>query len=227
MHRACIVAGLATATLAVSAFAMPSPVRLDRPHGVRFDLTGSVLTVRLVPQRDRTARDARKQLWGKRIDAICSPTFNYRKARRLAVRAVRFWPRGQMELSYTFGRDISDRVKWCLLEDGARDIAGVSFEPFIPVYGDSAKDRRIGRQLRRYLHRNVGSQRWLWTVSGNRRRAWRHRRRNRPSPHSPRQADSSAALRSHPGADVADFTPGHTVYGDEEVVLRVCPARRQ
>jgi hypothetical protein len=227
MHRACIVAGLATATLAVSAFAMPSPVRLDRPHGVRFDLTGSVLTVRLVPQRDRTARDARKQLWGKRIDAICSPTFNYRKARRLAVRAVRFWPRGQMELSYTFGRDISDRVKWCLLEDGARDIAGVSFEPFIPVYGDSAKDRRIGRQLRRYLHRNVGSQRWLWRVSGivvgrGVIGVATELRRDRRGKRIARQLCDLIQ-----GADVADFTPGHTVYGDEEVVLRVCPARRQ
>jgi hypothetical protein len=29
------------------------------------------------------------------------------------------------------------------------------------------------------------------------------------------------------GADVADFTPGHTVFGRGDVVVRACPARRE
>jgi hypothetical protein len=81
----------------------------------------------------RTPPDARKQLWGKRIDAICSTRFQVRNPRRSIVRAVRFWPCGQLELSYSFRRDISDRVKWCLLEDGGRDVAAVDFQAGVPA----------------------------------------------------------------------------------------------
>jgi hypothetical protein len=48
-------------------------VRVDRLHGVRFELAGRVLTVRLAPQTDGQPPDARDRVWGKRIDAICSP----------------------------------------------------------------------------------------------------------------------------------------------------------
>jgi hypothetical protein len=226
MHRACLVACLVPATFAGSAGAVPSPVRLDRAHGVRFSLTGSLLTVRLVPQPNRTPPDARRQLWGKRIDAICSPTFSPRRAHRV-VRAVRLWPRGQMELTYRFERDISHRAKWCLLEDDGLDVAGVDFALFIPVHGDNANDRRIGRGLRRYLQRTTGSNPWLGRVRGivvqrGVIAVATDLRRNRGGKRIARQLCNLIQ-----GADVADFTPGHTIYGHEDVVLRVCRARRQ
>jgi hypothetical protein len=114
-----------------------------------------------VPQEDRRPPDVRRDVWGKRIDAICSPVIDPRKVRRSAVRETRLWPRGQLELSYRFSRDISDRVKWCLLEDGGLDVAGVMFVRFIRVYGNSADDRRAGRRLRRHIRREAASAPWL------------------------------------------------------------------
>jgi hypothetical protein len=188
-------------------------------------LTGSVLTVRLVPQRNRTPPDARKQVWGKRIDAICSTAFQPANARRRVVRAARFWPRGQLELTYRFERDISDRVKWCLLEDDGLDVAAFSFGVFIRIYGGRAADRRIGQELRRYLLRNAGSEPWLTRVKGivverNVIAVATDLRRNRRGKRIARRLCSLIQA-----ADVADFTPGHTIYGHEDVVLRVCPSR--
>jgi hypothetical protein len=218
-----LIAGfLAAASIAVSATASPSPARVDRDHGVRFDLEGPVLTVALVGQTETST-----ELWGKRIRAVCSPAFGYRKALRLAVRAVQLWPTGQTELTYDFDRDISDRVKWCLLEDvGGGDVAAVDFQVFFPVYGDSAKDRRMGRQLRAYIWRNAGTAPWLRRVrgivveSGVITVATQLRARARGE----QIARQICGLIQ--GSDVADFTPGHTVYGRGDVVVRVCRARR-
>ena len=104
MRRAFILGVLVAVSIAVSATASPSPVRVDRDHGVRFDLEGSVLTVGLVGQTETST-----ELWGKRIRAVCSPTFGYRETLRVAVRGVQLWPTGQTELTYNFDRDISDR----------------------------------------------------------------------------------------------------------------------
>jgi hypothetical protein len=225
MRRALLAACLTAATVATAALASRSEVALDRSHGVRFELAGSVLTVRLVPQSNRSPPDVRKEVWGTRIDAICSPTFRPRKSRRPAVRAVRLWPRGQEELTYTFRRDISDRVKWCLLEDGGVDVAGVDFEVFIPVRGGTPKDRRIGRELRRYLRRTAGAEGWLNRVKAivvdrgviavvtNLRRNQRGRRMTR----------RLCGLIHR--ADVADLTPGRTIFGRHDIVLRECRPR--
>ena len=193
---------------------------------MRFDLSGSVLTVALVTPTVRAQPTTRAQLWGKRIRAVCSPSFDYRQARRVAVHAVQLWPRRQTELSYTFERDISDRVKWCLLEDaGGGDVAAVDFEPFIAVHADSASDRRIGNRLRRYLWRNARSRPWLIQVSAI---VVDHKvigvvtqlRRDRRGRRSAREI-----CRLIQGADVADFTPGHAVVGRNDVVVRACAAR--
>jgi hypothetical protein len=53
---------------------------------------------------DAFTKAARRAVFGKRIDAICVTAF-------------------------TFRRDISAHVKWCLLEDGGRDVAAVDFAP--------------------------------------------------------------------------------------------------
>jgi hypothetical protein len=220
--RRAFVAGLfGAASIAVSASASPSPVRVDRDHGVRFDLDGSMLTVALVGQTETSA-----DLWGKRIRAVCSPTFGYRKTLRVAVRAVQLWPTGQTELTYNFDRDISDRVKWCLLEDvRGGDVASVDFAAFFPVHGDSAKDRRMGRRLRSYLWRNVGAAPWLRQVRGI---VVDHgvitvATQLRDQPRGNRIAREICGLIQ--GSDVADFTPGHTVIGRNDVVLEFCRAR--
>jgi hypothetical protein len=219
MLRALVLGCLASATFAGPAVASPGPVRVDRDHGVRFELSGPNLTVTLIRP------DVQDDVWGKNLDAICSPAFDPRRASRTAVRAVQLWPQGQTELTFTFDRDISYRVKWCLLEDGAHDIAGVNFQPFFPVYGTSANDKRIARELRRYLWRNAGFEPWIWRLSGivvdhkviavatDLRRSRRSRRIAR------------VICRLIQGADVADFTPGHTVVGRGDVVLRACRAR--
>lgn len=226
MLRALTAACLATATLAVAAGASTSPVRLDRLHGVRFELSGSVLTVALAPQPGRTPPDVRRQLWGKRIRAVCAPTFNPREAPRSAVRAVRLWPRGALEVRYRFPRDVSSNVKWCLLEDvNGGDVAGVDFAPFVRVVAEGAEDRRIARELRRYLERNNTSTVWGRQVRGivvdggviaiaTGLRA---------TPGARRVA--RLVCRLIQGSDVADFTPGHTVLDRDGEVLRTCPAR--
>jgi hypothetical protein len=221
VRRAFTLGFLLAVSIAVSATASPSPVRVDRDHGVRFDLEGSVLTVGLVGQTETSP-----ELWGKRIRAVCSPTFGYREALRVAVRGVQLWPTGQTELTYNFDRDISDRVKWCLLEDvGGGDVAGVDFQAFFPVYGDSPKDRRIGRRLREYLWRNASPRPWMRLVTAifvehgviSVRTRLRDDRRGRRS--------AREICRFIQGADVADFTPGHTVSGRNDVVLAFCRAR--
>lgn len=148
-----VVGIVALLWLAASAAEAEAEVRLDRLHGVRFELEGTRLTVRLVPQPDSHPPDVRADVWGKHIDATCSPVLAPRKVRRAAVRDVRLWPRGQLELEFHFKRDVSDDVKWCLLEDGGTDVAGVIFERFIRIFGNGPSDKRIGRRLRRHLQR--------------------------------------------------------------------------
>jgi hypothetical protein len=94
---------------------------VDRDRGVRFKLDGKMLTVRPLTKASRRA------VYGRRIDAICSTAF--RPAHGRKVRAVRDWPEGRRRLSFAFKRDVSARVKWCLIEDGGEDVAGVDFAP--------------------------------------------------------------------------------------------------
>jgi hypothetical protein len=94
---------------------------VDRDHGVRFKLDGRVLTA------DAFTKAARRAVFGKRIDAICVTAFRTDRGRR--VRTVRIWPEGRRRIAFTFRRDISAHVKWCLLEDGGRDVAAVDFAP--------------------------------------------------------------------------------------------------
>jgi hypothetical protein len=138
--------------------------RLDRDHGVRFTLDGAILTVRLEPQPGRRPADVRGEVWGERIRAACSPVFTFRprKARRLAVVRTQLWPEEHQELSYRFGRDISVRVKWCILEDvSGGDVAEASFVQFIRIYADNARDRRIGRRLRAHLLEHAEPKPWF------------------------------------------------------------------
>jgi hypothetical protein len=55
------------------AAAAKGPVRVDRVHGVRFELDGRILTIRILPRPDGRSPEVTRRVWGKRIDAICSP----------------------------------------------------------------------------------------------------------------------------------------------------------
>jgi diadenosine tetraphosphatase ApaH/serine/threonine PP2A family protein phosphatase len=102
------------------------PTAVDRRHHVRFTLDGRSLHVRVRPSAN--ARDA---FDGKRIDAICSETWSVEPESR--VIASLDWPAGSNGQTFDFGRDISRRVKWCLLEHGAKNLAYATFAP-LPGY---------------------------------------------------------------------------------------------
>jgi hypothetical protein len=99
---------------------------LDRHAGMRLTLDGRVLTAEILrtPRVHRTP-PTEQRLYGKRIDAICAS--NLLHPRRGAVVRTRRWPAGARRLSFRFGRDISRRAKWCLIEHKAADVAGVTF----------------------------------------------------------------------------------------------------
>jgi hypothetical protein len=115
----------AALALAVISLALPTAASAavksgtDRDGGMRLTLDGRVLTAKIVD------RKAEGQLFGKRIDAICSP--RSRPARRGLVIKRQRWPASASRMSFEFGRDISRRAKWCLIEHEASDIAFVSF----------------------------------------------------------------------------------------------------
>jgi len=94
---------------------------VDRERGMRFTLDARVLKVKAL------TKVARRAVFGQRIDAICSTAFRPDRGRK--VRAVRVWPEGRHRIAFTFKQDVSADVKWCLLEDGGEDVAGVDFAP--------------------------------------------------------------------------------------------------
>jgi hypothetical protein len=220
-----LVACLLPTLLFTAASAADTRTATDRSAGVHFRLAGERLTARLIPRGNRVPPDARGELWGKRVRAVCVASFDPRAAR--AVSRARDWPSGRMRLGFRFRRDISSRVKWCLLERvSGGDIAVVDFERFIKVTGTSMDDRRIGLRLRRYLQRNARHAPWYLSVNAIvvDRGVIAVVTRLRKNRRGRRAAAALCALIQ--GADVADFTPGHTIFGRDDVRLRVCPARQ-
>jgi hypothetical protein len=210
-----LAALLATAAIAAAA---PAPAAVDRDNGVRFELEGTVLTVSLLEP------DFGDELWGKQINAVCSPTFVPREVRRKAVHTAQLWPDGATELSYTFDRDVSEHVKWCLLEDADEggDVAEAAFEPFIRVFGDTPGQRRAGRRLRRLMVGNAGDAEWIWKVHGivvqpGSIAVTTELRRTRRGKGIARRI--CAAIETDPAAGSA------LVFGHDDVRLRSCRAR--
>jgi hypothetical protein len=117
---------LAAAAILVAPAAADAAVRtgVDTRGGLRLTLDGRVLTAKIADLSTHRDPSLEEQLYGKRIDGICSPRLRSRK--ELQVR-TRVWPAGARSLSFRFRRDISRRVKWCLIEKRARDIAFVTF----------------------------------------------------------------------------------------------------
>lgn len=83
----------------------------------------------------------------------------------------------------------------------------------------------MGRELRRYLQRNAGGSYWLSQVRGIvvDRKVIAVATRLRRTPGGRRTACGLCGLIQ--GSDVADFTPGHTILGRGDVVLRTCRTR--
>ena len=95
----------------------------DREARIRFTLDGRALAVRLL---SRAPRSVRRELFGNRIRAVCGTNFAF--DRGVKVRRTRLWPVGRRTFRFRFRRDISRRVKWCLLEHTrGGDVAFASF----------------------------------------------------------------------------------------------------
>lgn len=123
--RLALLTAFALVVLLVSVSASEAATRraTDSEADVRFTLDNRVLTVRVLP---RASRGVRRQLYGKRIRAVCGTSFAFSEG--VKVRHTRVWPRGRSRFRYRFRRNISRRAKWCLLEHPrGGDVAFVSF----------------------------------------------------------------------------------------------------
>jgi hypothetical protein len=146
------LATLALAALLVLPASAGAAVRseLDRLGGLRLTLDGRVLTAEIA-HTPRVMRfpTIEERLYGRRVGGACGTTF--RPGRRGVVFMRRVWPAGVRQLTFTFGRDISRRVRWCLVDGG--DVAFVSF---------------VHREPHRLVAKGRGA-------SGNWWRLWAHR----------------------------------------------------
>jgi hypothetical protein len=107
----------------------PNPDLVDHEAGIRFNLDGRVLTVRLLASAPtKTLR----RVSGERIRATCGRGFaegpgpgphgDPRQTR------TRLWPAGRTRVRFRFGRDISRIARWCRLEHPAEGhVAFVKF----------------------------------------------------------------------------------------------------
>jgi hypothetical protein len=109
---------------------------VDTPHVHRFPTT-------------------EEQLYGKRVFGGCGTTF--RRTRKGLVFMRRVWPDGARTVTFGFARDISRRVKWCLID--GEDHADVAFVSF------------IDREPARFLAKGRGPSGEWWRF-----RAWRGER---------------------------------------------------
>lgn len=100
---------------------------------MRLTLDGRTLTADLVhTPRFHRFPPTETLVYGKRVAGACGTTFRHTRNGLVFMRRV--WPVEARSVSFGFSRDISRRVKWCLVngEDGA-DVAFVSFVDPEPV----------------------------------------------------------------------------------------------
>lgn len=99
--------------------------------------------------------------------------------------------------------------------------------PRVRIRGETRADEGLARDLLRYLRRNAGSASWypaLRTLEA-RRGVFTVRSTLRQGARGRAAADQVCSLIQ--GADLADFTPGHTVRGRKGRQIMRCPARRE
>lgn len=125
---------------------------VDRLAEVRLTLDGRHLTatVHSPPGAGSFSFESGEEMWqrSERLRAVCGTTFRplRRSQRDRYVMSSGTWPRAASHASFVFRRDISARVRWCLLDgrDGG-DVAFVSFlrgEPRRRVAGGRDRDGR-------------------------------------------------------------------------------------
>lgn len=113
----------------------------DKVNEVRFELDGRSLTVTVVDlPRYQQLPTTLSRLAGKTVWAGCGTSF--RSGRKSVARATAAWPTGARSVTFRLSRDVSRRVKWCLVEQrgDSADVASVSFV--------SAEPRRLLTQGR-------------------------------------------------------------------------------
>jgi uncharacterized protein DUF6636 len=100
----------------------------DKRHGVDFVLRGHLLTATVKPQPIADAPDVRQDLQGRRVTAVCGT--NLSEGKGVTTYRARRWPKNRLALKYWLPRDVSARVRWCVLETGRTggDVAGVVFK---------------------------------------------------------------------------------------------------
>ena len=125
MRPAILLAAVLLALVAALPAETAARTRADRENGISFRLTGSLLTVRILPP-DGTERDStpEEQLYGRRVVAGCGGGSS---RLRIVVRSRR-WPDGRRSLRFRLSHAVSRRTVFCFIEeeDGA-DIAAVFF----------------------------------------------------------------------------------------------------
>ncbi|MEX1141808.1 MAG: hypothetical protein WD399_01625 [Thermoleophilaceae bacterium] len=103
-------------------------VKTDRGSGVRFLLEGKRLTVSILDRRNHQVEPpVIEQVSGKRVRVACGTRFQYSQG--VIVKTRRRWPKGETAAQFRFGRNVSHRARWCVIEAGesARDVAAISF----------------------------------------------------------------------------------------------------
>jgi len=115
---------------------------LDRGEELRFLLKGKTLKLTVVDRPNLIQSPTiQSELFGKRLRFGCGTSF--RPARRTTVFEQARWPVATKSFSVRFDRDLSRRVKWCLVEAGVGEFAGgdIAFVSF--------RDPEPGRRLAR------------------------------------------------------------------------------
>jgi hypothetical protein len=105
-------------------------VKHDKSSEVRFVLDGRSLTATVVDlPRYQQHPPTMSRVSGKAVVLACGTSFK-RFSRATIVRQTIRWSRGARSETVRFRRDISRRVKWCVVDEGPRggaDIASISF----------------------------------------------------------------------------------------------------
>jgi hypothetical protein len=108
----------------------------DKANEVRFELDGRSLTATVVDlPRYQQLPTTLSRLAGKTVQAVCGTSF--RRTPKTFALETAAWPSGVRSKTFTLSRDVSRRVKWCLLEQRG-DSADVAFVSFV-----SAEPRRL------------------------------------------------------------------------------------
>jgi hypothetical protein len=103
----------------------------DKETKVRFRLAGRHLRMQLVEPSD-----ARGEVWGKRLTAVCARRdWTFRRPYKGLRIAHLTWPARQGGASVRFKRPLGAPPRWCLVEEDGGDVAFARFPPRCPAQG--------------------------------------------------------------------------------------------